>query len=74
MGVAAGFGGGNVVLIREGRAYVPDPDADGATPYLHVVGEGYPETWVQGMEVYHNPNALPRSILNSFRARYITIS
>jgi hypothetical protein len=22
------------------------------------VGEGYPETWIEGMDVFHNPNAL----------------
>jgi hypothetical protein len=58
MGVCAGFGADNVVLIRQGHAINPDPDASEAVPYLHFVTEGYPETWIEGMDVYHNPNAL----------------
>lgn len=58
MGVAAGFGDRNVVLIRRGHEYNPDPGASAPRPYQHIVGEGYCETWVEGMEVYHNPRAL----------------
>jgi hypothetical protein len=58
MGVVAGFGDGGVVLVRRGHEYDPDPDASAPRPYQHIVYEGYPETWVQGMEVYHNPHAL----------------
>ena len=58
MGVCAGFGVDNVVLIRQGTAVDPDPNASEAAPYLHFVTEGYPETWIEGMDVYHNPNAL----------------
>ena len=36
----------------------PDPNASEGAPYLHFVTEGYPETWIEGMDVYHNPNAL----------------
>jgi hypothetical protein len=58
MGVCAGFGVDNVVLIRQGTAITPDPDASEGAPYLHFVTEGYPETWIEGMDVYHNPTAL----------------
>ncbi len=58
MGVCAGFGADNVVLIRSGTAVDPDPNASEGAPYLHFVTEGYPETWIEGMDVYHNPNAL----------------
>jgi len=58
IGVCAGFGVDNVVLIRQGTAVDPDPNASEAAPYLHFVTEGYPETWIEGMDVYHNPNAL----------------
>lgn len=58
MGVAAGFGSGDVVLVRKGHRYDPSPNASSPLPYQHVVTEGYPETWMQGMEVFHNPHAL----------------
>ena len=46
------------VLIRQGTAIDPDPNASEGAPYLHFVTEGYPETWIEGMDVYHNPHAL----------------
>lgn len=58
MGVAAGFGPENVILIREGFSVDHDPDASDPKPFVDVVREGYPETWIEGMDVYHNPNAL----------------
>jgi hypothetical protein len=58
MGVSAGFGATNVVLIRRGTVWDPDPNASDAIPFMHIVTEGYPETWIEGMDVYHNPNAL----------------
>jgi hypothetical protein len=58
MGVGAGFGVENVVLIRRGTAWDPNPNASDPVPFLDVVGEGYPETWIEGMDVFHNPNAL----------------
>jgi hypothetical protein len=60
MGVCAGFGAENVVLIRYGHAWDPAPNAAVPQPFMHIVTEGYPETWVEGMDVYHNPNALNR--------------
>jgi hypothetical protein len=58
MGVSAGFGADNVVLVRHGTAWDPDPNASDPVSFIHIVSEGYPETWIQGMDVYHNPNAL----------------
>jgi|SRR6478752_2164866 len=58
MGVAAGFGTEDVILVREGFVVDLDPDASDPTPFVHVVSEGYPETWMEGMDVYHNPTAL----------------
>lgn len=58
MGVAAGFGAENVILVREGFVLDRDPDASEPRAFVHVVSEGYPETWMEGMDVYHNPNAL----------------
>lgn len=58
MGAAAGFGSDNVILIRRGFAWNPHPDASEPIPFLHVVSTDYDETWVEGMDIYHNPNAL----------------
>jgi hypothetical protein len=58
MGVRAGFGTDNVILIRSGTAADPDPDASEPLKFVQFVSEGYPETWLEGMDVYHNPNAL----------------
>lgn len=58
MGVSAGFGADNVVLVRHGTAWDPDPNASDPVSFVDIVSEGYPETWIQGMDVYHNPNAL----------------
>lgn len=58
MGVSAGFGTDNVVLIRRGTAWNPDPNASTPVPFIDIVSEGYPETWIEGMDVFHNPNAL----------------
>lgn len=58
MGVAAGFGTERVILVREGFVVDHDPDASEPTTFVHVVSQGYPETWIEGMDVYHNPNAL----------------
>lgn len=58
MGTSAGFGADGVVLIREGRAWNPDPDSSTPVSFLHFVTEGYLEPWVEGMDVYHNPHAV----------------
>lgn len=57
MGVSAGFGSDDTVLIRHGFFTNPDPDASEPLPYVHFVVEGDPETWIEGMDVYHNPTA-----------------
>ncbi|WP_147287838.1 hypothetical protein [Nocardia pseudobrasiliensis] len=35
----------------------PNPDSTTPVPFLHFVADGYPESWAEGMDVYHNPNA-----------------
>lgn len=57
MGVGAGFGSDDVVLIR--RRYFADsnPDASSPKPYVHFVTQEDTETWIEGMDVYHNPRA-----------------
>ncbi|MEJ1193165.1 hypothetical protein [Pseudarthrobacter sp. CCNWLW207] len=57
MGVGAGFGSDDTVLIRQGFFADPDPDASEPVPYVHFVVRDDPETWIEGMDVYHNPQA-----------------
>ncbi|MFG1784483.1 hypothetical protein ACGFIU_18750 [Rhodococcus oryzae] len=58
MGVGAGFGTDNITLVRRGTAWDPDPDSSVPIPFEYEVTENSPETWVEGMDVFHNPNAL----------------
>ncbi|WP_084027332.1 hypothetical protein [Delftia sp. JD2] len=59
MGVLAGFGSKEVRMLRAGKAVNPDPNADMPLTFVHDVSAAdYSEAWVEGMEVFHNPNAL----------------
>lgn len=59
MGVLAGFGSKRVRLIREGTAANPDPNSETPTLFVHDVNSpDYTESWIEGMDVYHNPSAL----------------
>ena len=77
MGVVAGFGSNKIRLFREGTAYNHDTNA--AEPHrfrVEVTGDKYMETWVEGMDVYHNPNALipfPDSLLPGAAHHYLMI-
>jgi len=54
MGYLAGFGNRRVRMIRTGAAR----GVSGPEPFQrHVHDPGYSETWVEGMLVFHNPNA-----------------
>lgn len=57
MGVIAGFGSEDLVLVRQGTAFNPDPNASEPEPFVHVVNKEYVEAWLEGMDVYHNPRA-----------------
>lgn len=57
MGVGAGFGSPDITLIRSGTRWNPEPDSSTPIPFEYVVTEGNDETWIEGMDVYHNPNA-----------------
>ena len=59
MGVLAGFGSPRVRLVREGFALDHDPNATEPRPFRKAVRPpAYVETWVEGLEVYHNPRAV----------------
>lgn len=58
IGVFAGFGAGNVLMLREGLCANHDPEAVAPTAFRAVVNaEDYFESWVEGLNVYHNPRA-----------------
>lgn len=58
MGLLAGFGSGNVVMIREGTAVDRDPDASQPKRFRVLVNAaGYDESWIEGLNVFHNPKA-----------------
>ena len=58
MGVLAGFGSKRVHMVREGTAANPDPNSELPAVFVHDVNApDYSETWVEGMDVFHNPKA-----------------
>jgi len=59
MGLLAGFDAGDLLMIRTGTALNPDPEARNPLIFKAIVNtEGYKESWVEGLNVYHNPRAL----------------
>ena len=59
MGFKAEFGSRSVRMVRRGTHYVHDPNAARPQPFVQMVHEpDYSETWVEGMNVYHNPTAM----------------
>ncbi|HQV12952.1 MAG TPA: hypothetical protein PKW52_16555, partial [Nitrospira sp.] len=59
MGAVADFGSKRVRMIRRGFVTDLDPNASVPKPFAaEVSSPGYHETWIEGMDVYHNPNAL----------------
>lgn len=57
MGVKVGFGSEDVVLLQHVTYVDSRPSAQRPLTAVRVVGEGHPETWIEGTDVYHNPNA-----------------
>lgn len=58
MGVLAGFGSPRVRMTRIGAAAPNDPNQAELIPFcLDVNAPDYSETWVEGLDVFHNPNA-----------------
>lgn len=59
MGLINGFAPEGTQMRRVGLQYNPDPNATEPLPfYLNVNDEHYHELWIEGLDVYHNPNAL----------------
>jgi len=58
MGVLAGFGSTDVILIRQGTAVNHDPNATEPQKFKHLVNSPeYQESWGEGLDIFHNPNA-----------------
>lgn len=58
MGLLAGFDAGDVLMTRTGTVVDPDPKATSPLVFKAIVNaEGYNESWVEGLNVYHNPRA-----------------
>jgi hypothetical protein len=58
LGLKAGFGSPRIRMVREGNRYVPDRNRrEPETVRVSVNSKRYREQWVDGLEVYHNPNA-----------------
>ncbi len=59
MGWLAKLGSSHVKMVRFGTAYRHDRNAAFPETYIQRLDEaGYTETWDEGLNVYHNPNAL----------------
>ena len=59
MGVLGGFGSDRVLMVREGTSVNHDPNADKPIGFRQVVNApDYSERWVEGLHVFHNPNAV----------------
>lgn len=59
MGQLGGFGSARVVMVREGTVLDHDPDAAEPVRFRRNVSDpGYSETWVEGLDVFHNPQAV----------------
>ena len=59
MGLKAGFGAQGIKMMRVGMRYRHDPDATEPEPFAaEVHSPDYSEQWSDGLEIYHNPNAL----------------
>ena len=68
MGMLAGFHNDDLLMVRSGTCVNHDPDATNPAAFEAVVNaDGYDETWVEGLDVYHNPRAtlpLPKHFIS----------
>jgi hypothetical protein len=59
MGLLAGFGSPRIRLTRDGCATNRSPNAMAPTKFsFDVNAPSYKETWVEGLDVFHNPKAI----------------
>lgn len=58
MGVKVGLGSDSVRLTHSGVNVIVEHDSSTPQMFSEEVVEGYSEMWIDGMDVYHNPNSL----------------
>lgn len=59
MGMLAGFSTDEITMVRRGFALDHDPNAAEPKPFaIKVDDPAYSESWVEGLDVFHNPRAL----------------
>lgn len=58
MSVGAGFGTDGIILVRTGTEWNRGPNSSSPIEFDYVVDEGSAETWIEGLDVFHNPNAI----------------
>jgi hypothetical protein len=59
LGLKAGFGATGIQMVRRGTRSVPNPDVSQPERFaVEVHTADYEEEWIDGLEVYHNPNTL----------------
>jgi hypothetical protein len=59
MGFLAKFGSRRVRMVRVGTSFNADPNSSKPLSFSQSVnGRKYKETWIEGLEVFHNPRAL----------------
>lgn len=58
MGLLAGFGSSRVLMVRRGTHVDHDPNASAPKTFTKIVNApGYNESWVEGLDVFHNQKA-----------------
>jgi len=57
MAIQSGFGVKNIKTHRWGIAYNKDPNASKPNTFHYEVTENSTETWAEGLDLFHNPNA-----------------
>lgn len=73
MGKQAGFGDSNIKLFRTGTMHDHDPNASLPKFFTYEVDENCEEVWAEGMNMFHNPNALhpvPEELFPSIAHHY----
>ena len=57
MGIQAGLGSKSIIVMRVGDRVNPDPSCSEPLSFSYRVDENGNETWCQGLNLFHNPNA-----------------
>lgn len=58
IGQQAGFGSRDVLQVQQGYRVDHDPDASDPISFVRRVDEDFSESWAEGLDLFHNPQAL----------------